>query len=100
MTTASTTHTMASAAASPATSAGVRIVYERRGDGHGKGQRHCCYTQRLTYTHCKLLLDLWWAVEPGMPPAFNAKRIPGFLTAVKKERPADPISSVLKRAWP
>ena len=33
---------------------------------------------------------MWWAVEPGMPPAFNAKRIPGFLTAAQKERPADP----------
>ena len=25
-----------------------------------------------------------------MPPAFNAKRIPGFRTAAQKERPADP----------
>jgi hypothetical protein len=47
MTAASATHTVASAAAAPA-STGVRIVYERRGDGHGKGKRHCCYTQRLT----------------------------------------------------
>ena len=32
----------ASATASPATSTGVRILYERRGDGHGKGKCQCC----------------------------------------------------------
>jgi hypothetical protein len=40
-----------SATASPATSTGVGVVYERRGDGHGKGKCHCCYTQHLTHTH-------------------------------------------------
>jgi hypothetical protein len=38
----------AHAAAAPATSTGVRVIYERRGDRNRKGKRHCCYTQRLT----------------------------------------------------